>query len=72
MNHKILPGENITLNRKSKKRKVPLGPVPDLEEHVRPDWWRRIFNYLYLKTDGDVVEDINITRWEVDLFQNIL
>ncbi len=72
MNHKILPDEKIAPNRKSKKRKVPLGPVPDLEEHVRPDWWRRIFNYLYLKTDGDVVEDINITRWEVDLFQNIL
>ena len=72
MNHKILPDDHVMPGKKIKKRLLPLGPVPDLEEHVRPDWWRHIFNYLYLKTDGDVVEDIGITRWEVDLFQNIL
>ena len=49
-----------------------LGPVPSLEEHVRPDWWRGIFNWVYLKTDGDVVDDQNITREEVDLFLQIL
>jgi D-alanine-D-alanine ligase len=48
------------------KRKI-LGPVQDLEEHVHPEWWRNIFNYLYLKTDADVVDDQNITRQEVDL-----
>ncbi|MBN1255527.1 MAG: methyltransferase domain-containing protein [Deltaproteobacteria bacterium] len=48
------------------KRKI-LGPVQDLEEHVHPDWWRNIFNYLYLKTDADVVDDQNLTRQEVDL-----
>lgn len=48
------------------KRKI-LGPVQDLEEHVHPDWWRNIFNHLYLKTDADVVEDQNLTREEVDL-----
>ena len=48
------------------KRKI-LGPVQDLEEHVHPDWWRNIFNHLYLKTDADVVDDQNITRQEVDL-----
>jgi D-alanine-D-alanine ligase len=48
------------------KRKI-LGPVEDLEEHVHPDWWRTIFNHLYLKTDADVVDDQNITRQEVDL-----
>jgi len=49
-----------------------LGPVLNLEEHVEPDWWRRIFNSIYLKTDGDVVDDQDITRKEVDLFLRIL
>ena len=49
-----------------------LGPVPDLEEHVQPDWWRRIFNSIYLKTDGDVIDDTQITAKEVDLFSDIL
>jgi D-alanine-D-alanine ligase len=49
-----------------------LGPVIDLEEHVQPDWWRRIFNSIYLKTDADVVDDQQITRREVDLFSEIL
>ncbi|NIM91823.1 MAG: methyltransferase domain-containing protein [Candidatus Aminicenantes bacterium] len=53
------------------KRRV-LGPVPDLEEHVHPSWWRNIFNSLYLKTDGDVVEDQKITSEETDLFSTIL
>ncbi|OGG00430.1 MAG: D-alanine--D-alanine ligase, partial [Candidatus Glassbacteria bacterium RIFCSPLOWO2_12_FULL_58_11] len=49
-----------------------LGPVFNLEEHVTPDWWNRIFNHLYLKTDGDVVEDSQITRNEVDQIIGIL
>jgi len=49
-----------------------LGPIPNLEEHVQPDWWRRIFNSIYLKTDADVVDDQRITRTEVDLFSEIL
>jgi D-alanine-D-alanine ligase len=49
-----------------------LGPVPNLEEHVQPDWWRSIFNALYLKTDGDVVDDPGITAREVDLFSEML
>lgn len=53
------------------ERKV-LGPVSNLEEHLRPDWWRHIFNSLYLKTDADVVEDRAITCKEVDLFSEIL
>jgi len=53
-------------------RRILLGPVLDLEEHVRPDWWSRIFNNLYLKTDGDVVDDLSITSREVDLFLKIL
>lgn len=49
-----------------------LGPISNLEEHLKPDWWRKIFNSLYLKTDGDVVGDSEITRREVDLFSGIL
>ncbi len=49
-----------------------LGPVSDLEAFVRPDWWRNIFNSIYLKTDADVVDDQNITRKEIDVFSNIL
>lgn len=44
-----------------------LGPVRNLEEHVPPDWWHRIFNGLYLKTDGDVVDDSKVTASEIDV-----
>lgn len=54
------------------KKTKSLGPVVDLEEHVPPDWWKRIFNSLYLKTDGDIVDDQNITKQEVDYFTTIL
>ena len=53
-------------------RAKTLGPVLDLEEHVTPDWWCRIFNSLYLKTDADVVDDPRITRTEVDVICEIL
>jgi D-alanine-D-alanine ligase len=43
-----------------------LGPVCNLDDYVTPDWWGRIFNSHYLKTDSDVVDDIRITRTEVD------
>ena len=49
-----------------------LGPVPDLEEYVQPDWWRYIFNSIYLKTDGDVIDDAKITASEIDSFSEIL
>ncbi|MDW7730866.1 MAG: methyltransferase domain-containing protein [Methanolobus sp.] len=57
---------------KLKNRPRTLGPVSHLEEHVNPDWWKKIFNSLYLKTDADIVEDASITRQEIDTFQNIL
>lgn len=56
---------------KSNKFRKPLrciGPVKDLEGYVKADWWSKIFNAFYLKTDGDVVDDITITSFEVDLF----
>ncbi len=45
-----------------------LGPVDNLESYVKADWWRHIFNANYLRTDGDVVEDKDITEKEVDIF----
>ena len=48
------------------------GSVPNLEEYVSPDWWRNIFNAIYVKTDGDVIDDAEITRTEIDLFSEIL
>ncbi|MCC7575303.1 MAG: methyltransferase domain-containing protein [Methanomethylovorans sp.] len=58
------------------KKYVPkpksLGPVSSLEEHVNPDWWKKIFNSLYLKTDADVVDDSDITREEIDMFLSVL
>ena len=45
------------------------GPVPDLERHLPCDWWKSLFNSMYLKTDGDVVENEHNTRAEVDLIE---
>ena len=49
-----------------------LGPVEDLEVHVRSDWWQTLFNSLYLKTDADLLDDMEVTRKEVDLIVSIL
>jgi D-alanine-D-alanine ligase len=45
-----------------------IGPVEDLESYVKAEWWRDIFNANYLRTDGDVVEDQEITETEIDGF----
>lgn len=44
-----------------------VGPVADLERHLPSDWWRTLFNSIYLKTDGDVVENNKNTAQEIDL-----
>ncbi|MGI9013266.1 MAG: methyltransferase domain-containing protein [Phycisphaerales bacterium] len=44
-----------------------LGPVDDLERHLPSDWWRTLFNAVYLKTDGDVVENAENTARDVDV-----
>ena len=44
-----------------------LGPVSDLERHLPSDWWRTLFNSLYLETDGDVIENDQNTGEEIDL-----
>ena len=53
--------------RKPRPKTPTLGPVHNLEEHVASDWWCKLFNSLYLKTDGDVVDDLQVTRGEIDL-----
>ncbi|MEZ5931783.1 MAG: methyltransferase domain-containing protein [Alphaproteobacteria bacterium] len=44
-----------------------LGPISDLERHLPSEWWRSLFNAVYLKTDGDVVENETATAAEVDV-----
>ena len=55
---------------KSKRAKRPaprtIGPVADLEQHLPSEWWRKLFNALYVKTDGDVVENSENTSRDID------
>lgn len=67
-----VPIKNPLNKNGSQKKNKPspqrtLGPVSDLERHLPNEWWKEIFNALYLKTDGDVVEnDLNTAR-DVDM-----
>ncbi|MBN2523903.1 MAG: methyltransferase domain-containing protein [Bacteroidales bacterium] len=65
---------NGTTHKKKNGKQIQnsFGPVNNLEEFLQPDWWRRIFNSMYLKTDADVVEDKSITAFELDMFTNML
>ncbi len=74
MNSQIESISNKKRNFESKEKNSSkcLGPVVDLEEYVKKDWWKRIFNAYYLKTDGDVVEDQKITEFEVNYFLKIM
>ncbi|MGH8584487.1 MAG: methyltransferase domain-containing protein, partial [Gammaproteobacteria bacterium] len=49
------------------RRPRTLGPVSDLERHLPAEWWRELFDSVYLRTDGDVVENDANTMAEVDL-----
>jgi D-alanine-D-alanine ligase len=69
--NKQLTKPNI-IKKNGKNGHSILGPVDNLETYLRPDWWRRIFNSMYLKTDADVVDDKQITKNEVELFTSIL
>lgn len=40
--------------------------------HVNPDWWKTLFDETYLLTDARSVDDLEITRREVDLFCELL
>jgi D-alanine-D-alanine ligase len=56
---------------KEKSSLRTLGPIPDLEKHLPADWWRTLFNSIYLKTDADVVENSENTCREVDLISQV-
>ena len=43
--------------QQDRSRLRTLGPVSDLERHLPSEWWRTLFNSLYLETDGDIVEN---------------
>jgi len=59
-------------SRKNAALTASIGPVEDLESYVKADWWREIFNANYLRTDGDVVDDPELTANEVDAFIGML
>ncbi len=67
-----MSNKNINGERKTNNMPICLGPISDLEEYVKEDWWNKIFNAYYLKTDGDVVEDEKITSQEIDYFIKLL
>jgi len=72
MKEDSLKSEPPQKGNNSNSGKKTIGPISNLEEYLKPDWWKTIFNSKYLKTDGDVVDDKEITRKEVDLFIKIL
>lgn len=63
--------------KKDKKKQneakyLSFGPINNLEEFLNSDWWKNLFNSNYLKTDGDVVNDPEITSREVSLIIELL
>ncbi len=40
--------------------------------HVDPDWWKTLFDEVYLVTDARTVSNDDITRREVDVFSRLL
>lgn len=59
-------------NRTGRRQGRTLGPVRDLEQYVDSNWWGKIFNSLYLKTDADVVDDLSLTCTELEEITRIL
>ena len=39
---------------------------------VDPDWWKTLFDDIYLVTDARTVRDDALTRQEVDIFCNLV
>jgi D-alanine-D-alanine ligase len=72
MNKRQKGKKSMNGEKNSIQAKKTLGPVENLEAHVRSDWWRGMFNTLYLKTDGDVVMDEEITEREVSLIADVI
>ena len=72
MTQNTLDANNKRKRAKCTVQSKTLGPVEDLEVHVRSDWWQTLFNSLYLKTDADLLDDMELTRKEIDLIVSIL
>ena len=39
---------------------------------VNPDWWKSLFDDIYLLTDARSVDDAEVTRREIDVICNLL
>ncbi len=64
---KVIPKKRPKVSRPSSMQpQRTLGPISDLERHLPPEWWKTLFNSLYLKTDGDVVENSLNTENDVN------
>lgn len=61
----------MSITKKNDLNVKCLGPVADFEKHLPADWWKSIFNSIYLKTDADVVENDLATINEIDTFLNL-
>lgn len=46
--------------------------LSSLKEKCDPDWWKKSFDRIYLITDGDVVMNDQLTRFEVDLITSVI
>ena len=62
-----MPMAGRPLSNRHPEKARTLGPVADLERHLPSDWWRTLFNAVYVQTDGDVVENAANTTADVDL-----
>ncbi|KAL2911588.1 hypothetical protein HK105_208927 [Polyrhizophydium stewartii] len=57
---------------RAKEPPVCYGRVKDLEAMVPAQWWKYVFaDAMYLKTDGDVVEDPDVTQGEIALLEAV-
>ena len=40
--------------------------------HVDKDWWKHLFDDIYLQTDARSVCNEQLTEWEVDFLEQVL
>jgi len=76
-----MSGSNTENNNSTKRSsdekpfptQLPFVPLPEgeLAKNVPADWWKTLFDEMYLKTDGDMIENNTITKSEVDLFLKV-
>ncbi|EGD79195.1 D-alanine-D-alanine ligase [Salpingoeca rosetta] len=68
--NKRTPTITTTTATKQKQTGRCFGPMECLEDALQDQWWTTLFDDMYLKTDGDVVEDPSITADEVTVLLN--